>query len=274
MSADEVFTLHRGTAPLLLSLPHVGTRIPDDIAARLQPHALAVPDTDWHLDRLYDFAQALGASVIVPQHSRYCIDLNRPPENTPMYAGANNTELCPTRAFTGEPLYLDGEAPGEAEIAERLRRYWHPYHDALEAELARLKALHGHALLFDGHSIKSELPWLFDGRLPDLNLGTASGMSCSAALRDALGAALAAQTRYTQVVDGRFKGGYITRRYGRPAEGVQAVQMEMCWHCIMDEGPPYAYDRARAAQVRPLLRQLLTTMLASAPPAVAAGSAT
>ena len=262
MSADEVFTLHRGTAPLLLSLPHVGTRIPDDIAARLQPHALAVPDTDWHLDRLYDFAQALGASVIVPQHSRYCIDLNRPPENTPMYAGANNTELCPTRAFTGEPLYLDGEAPGEAEIAERLRRYWHPYHDALEAELARLKALHGHALLFDGHSIKSELPWLFEGRLPDLNLGTASGASCEPALRDALAAVLATQGRYTQVVDGRFKGGYITRRYGRPAEGVQAVQLEMCWRCYMPEALPYAYDAQRAAGVQPLLRDLLAAMLA------------
>ena len=261
--SNEIFILYRGTTALLVSLPHVGTVIPDDIAARLRPHALAVPDTDWHLERLYAFARdELGASVIVPRFSRYCIDLNRPPENTPMYAGANNTELCPTRDFTGAALYRDGAAPDDAEVARRLQRYWRPYHDALAEELARLKAAHGHALLFDGHSIKSELPWLFDGRLPDLNLGTASGASCEPALRDALAAVLATQGRYTHVVDGRFKGGYITRRYGRPAEGVQAVQLEMCWRCYMPEAPPYAYDAQRAAGVQPLLRDLLAAMLA------------
>jgi len=265
MSAEQTFTLHRGTRPLLVSLPHVGTLIPDDIRPHLLPRALAVADTDWHLETLYAFARELGASVIVPRYSRYCIDLNRPPENTPMYAGSNNTELCPTRDFTGEPLYRDGEAPDDAEVARRLRTYWSPYHDALAAELARLKAAHGHALLFDGHSIKSELPWLFEGRLPDLNLGTADGASCDAALRTALAAVLGAQARFTQVVDGRFKGGYITRRYGRPAEGVHAVQLEMCWRCIMDEAPPFTYDATRAAEVQPLLRQLLEAMLAFAP---------
>jgi N-formylglutamate deformylase len=256
------FTLHRGRTPLLVSLPHVGTAIPPDIAARLLPRALAVPDTDWHLERLYAFAHdELGASLIVPHWSRYCVDLNRPPENTPMYAGANNTELCPTRAFTGESLYRDGAAPDDAEVQRRLRLYWHPYHDALAAELARLKAVHGHALLYDGHSIKSELPWLFEGRLPDLNLGTASGTSCDPALRAALAAVLGAQTRFTQVVDGRFKGGTITRRYGRPGEGVHAVQMEMAWRCVMDEAPPYVYGAARAALVQPVLRALLQAML-------------
>ena len=269
---DAVFTLHRGTAPLLVSVPHVGTEIPADIAARLRPHALAVPDTDWHLDRLYAFAHDdLGASLIVPRFSRYCIDLNRPPENTPMYAGANNTELCPTRDFTGAPIYRDGAAPDGAEIARRLGLYWRPYHDALAAELARLKAAHGRAMLWDGHSIKSELPWLFDGRLPDLNLGTAGGESCAPALREALAAVLVAQSRFSHVVDGRFKGGFITRRYGRPAAGVHAVQMEMCWHCVMDEAPPYAYDAARAATVQPLLRRLLVQMLA--PPAAPAAGA-
>jgi N-formylglutamate deformylase len=262
--SEDIFTLHRGTTALLVSLPHVGTVIPDDIAARLRPHALAVADTDWHLDRLYAFARdELGASVIVPRFSRYCIDLNRPPENTPMYAGANNTELCPTRDFTGAPLYRDGAAPDDDDVARRLQRYWRPYHDALAGELARLKAAHDHALLFDGHSIKSELPWLFDGRLPDLNLGTASGASCGPELRDALAAVLAAQGRYTQVVDGRFKGGYITRRYGRPAEGVQAVQLEMCWRCYMHEDAPFAYDAQRAAGVLPLLRELLAAMLSA-----------
>ena len=258
MNDNTVFTLHRGTTPLLVSLPHVGTELPPDIVLRLRAHALAVADTDWHLDQLYAFARdELGASMIVPRYSRYCIDLNRPPENTPMYPSTNNTELCPTHAFTGEPLYLHGEAPDEAEIERRLATYWRPYHDVLAGELARIKAAHGHAVLFDGHSIKSELPWLFEGRLPDLNLGTASGTSCDPALRSALGDVLAAQTQFTQVVDGRFKGGYITRQYGRPAEGVHAVQLEMCWRCYMDEAPPFEFDPARAAGVLPLLRELL-----------------
>ena len=262
MNEEDIFSLHRGTLPLLVSLPHVGTVIPDDIRPHLQPGALAVEDTDWHLETLYAFTRELGASVIVPRVSRYCIDLNRPPGNTPMYAGSNNTELCPTHAFSGKPLYRDGQAPDDAEIARRLEAYWRPYHDALAAELARLKAGHGRVVLFDGHSIKSELPWLFDGRLPDLNLGTAGGASCDPALRSALGRVLAAQSHFTQVVDGRFKGGYITRQYGRPAEGVHAVQLEMCWCCYMEEAPPFHYDPGRAAGVLPLLRQLVATMLA------------
>ena len=177
----EVYTLHRGTTPLLVSVPHVGTDIPPDIAEALQPRALLTEDADWFLDRLYAFAVALGASLIVPRYSRYVVDLNRPPENTPMYPGANNTELVPTRFFSGEPLYRDGMAPDDAEVARRVASYWRPYHDTLAAELARLQAEHGHATLFDGHSIQSELPWLFEGRLPDLNLGTASGTSCAPA---------------------------------------------------------------------------------------------
>ncbi len=255
----DVFTLHRGTTPLLVSLPHVGTQIPADIAAMLQPRALLTEDTDWHLERLYAFAVALGASLIVPTFSRYVIDLNRPPENTPMYPGVNNTELCPTRFFTGEPLYRDGAAPGGAEVARRVAGYWRPYHDALEAELARLQAVHGHALLFDGHSIQPELPWLFEGRLPDLNLGTAGGSSCAPALRDRLAAVLTAHPAHSHVVDGRFKGGHITRHHGRPAQGRHAVQMEMGWHCYMS--PPHSYDEARAAQVQPVLRGLLQAMI-------------
>ncbi|HEX7384319.1 MAG TPA: N-formylglutamate amidohydrolase, partial [Burkholderiaceae bacterium] len=211
---------------------------------------------------LYGFVRGLGASTLVPRLSRYCIDLNRPPENTPMYLGANNTELCPTRAFSGEPIYRAGCAPDAAEVAHRLQRYWQPYHEALAGELARLKAAHGHALLFDAHSIKSELPWLFEGRLPDLNLGTAEGASCGAPLRDALSRVLQSQSRYTHAVDGRFKGGFITRRYGRPHEGVQAVQLEMGWRCYMAEQPPYEVDGARAEQLRPVLRALIETMLA------------
>lgn len=263
--SNPVFTLHRGSQPLLVSVPHVGTQIPDDIAATLQPRALATEDADWHLERLYAFAIELGASMIVPRCARYVVDLNRPPENTPMYPGANNTELVPTRFFTGEPLYRDGLAPDAAEVERRVAEYWHPYHDALRGELERLRAVHGRAVLFDGHSIQAELPWLFEGRLPDLSLGTDAGSSCAPALRDRLAAVLAAQQRFSHVVDGRFKGGFITRHYGRPDEGWHAVQMEMCWHCYMRPLPPQAagqaYDEARAAEVQPLLRRLAQAMI-------------
>ena len=262
---DAVFTLHRGRSPLLVSVPHVGTAIPDALRPRLVQRALAVEDTDWHLDRVYAFAKALGASLLVPRWSRYVVDLNRPPEDAPMYPGANNTELVPTRLFTGEPLYRDGQAPDAAEVAQRRERWWRPYHDALAGELARLKAAHGHALLWDGHSIKSRLPWLFDGTLPDLNLGTAAGASCAPSLRAALVGVLEGQREFTHVADGRFKGGYITRHYGRPADGVHAVQLEMCWSTYMAEEPPYALDPKRLARVQPVLERLLAAMLAWRP---------
>jgi N-formylglutamate deformylase len=258
---NEVFTLHRGHAPLLVSVPHAGTEIPADQRHRYTERALQVEDTDWFLDRLYAFVTALGASLIVPRCSRYLIDLNRPSGNAPMYPGRNNTELVPTRHFTGEPIYREGLAPEAAEIARRVERYWQPYHAALEAELARLQAAHGHAVLFDAHSIKSELPWLFEGRLPHMNLGTVNGTSCAPALRDALAAAFAAEPRYEHVVDGRFQGGHITRHFGRPALGRHAVQLEMCWRAYMDEAPPYRWHEARAAEVTPLLRRLVQTMI-------------
>jgi N-formylglutamate deformylase len=258
---DESYTLLRGSTPLLVSVPHAGREIPPGLRERFVPRALDVEDTDWHLDRLYAFAhERLGASLLLPRHSRYVVDLNRPSDNAPMYPGANNTELCPTRFFTGEPLYRDGRAPDDADVRERVERYWQPYHDALRGELARLKAAHGHAMLFEGHSIKSRLPWLFDGQLPDLNLGTVDGSSCDPALRSALGAVLAAQDDWTHVVDGRFKGGHITRHYGDPSQGVHAVQLEMCWRCYLDEERPQQWDDERAQRITPLLERLLRTM--------------
>jgi N-formylglutamate deformylase len=263
---NDIYTLQRGTAPLLVSLPHAGRTIAAEVAPRLAPRALAVEDSDWHLERLYAFVAEAGASLIVPRFSRYVIDLNRPPEDAPMYPGANNTELCPTRFFSGDALYREGQAPDAAEIERRRARYWRPYHDALREELQRLRDAHGHAVLFDGHSIKSELPWLFEGRLPDLNLGSAGGASCAGSLRDSLAALLEGQDDFTQVVDGRFKGGYITRHYGRPHEGIHAVQLEMAWRCYLaDESHPEAYDEREAERVRPLLRRLVQAMLAWKP---------
>jgi N-formylglutamate deformylase len=259
------FTLHRGRTPLLISVPHVGLHIPADIAARMHPRATQVEDADRHLDRLYAFALEMGAGLIVPRAARYVVDLNRPPEDTPMYPGVNNTGLCPRHFFTGEPLYLPGQEPDAAEVQQRVAQWWRPYHDALQAELQRLRAEHGHALLWEGHSICAEVPWLFEGRLPDLNLGTVEGRSCSPALRERLGAVLAAQSGHSWVLDGRFKGGHITRRYGQPAQGVHAVQMEMGWHCCMQPQAPWAWDKAAATRVQPVLRALLQAMLAWRP---------
>jgi len=259
--SEPIFALHRGTMPLLVSLPHAGTAIAVEVRERLVARALDVEDTDWFLDQLYAFVRDMGASLIVPHHSRYVVDLNRPPHDAPMYAGVNNTELCPTRFFTGDALYRAGCEPDAAEIERRRQIYWRPYHDALGTELARIRGTHGHAILFDGHSIKSVLPWLFEGRLPDLNLGTVNGASCAPTLRGALARVLAAQTAFTQVIDGRFKGGHITREYGRPADAVHAIQLEMCWSCYMREEPPFRVDPARAAMLRPVLRALVHAML-------------
>ncbi len=261
MTADHsAFQFSRGTVPLLVSLPHCGELIPDELRDAYDPRAFRLEDTDWHLQRLYGFAWQLGASVLLPRASRYVIDLNRPPDDAPMYPAANNTELCPTRFFTGDPLYLDGRAPSADEIAQRTRAWWQPYHRALQAEIDRLRAEHGHVVLFDGHSIKSELPWLFEGRLPALNLGTVDGTSCAPSLRDALADVLGGQHGYSHAVDGRFKGGYITRHYGQPAQDVHAVQLEMTWACYMDEDAPYKYRNDRAVEVTPVLEDLLRTM--------------
>ena len=254
------FTLERGTAPLLVSLPHDGSEIPDDLLARLTVDARRAPDTDWHVSTLYAFARELGASILKPRYSRYVVDLNRPPDDVSLYPGQNTTGLCPIVAFTGAPIYLDGAQPTPGEIAARVDAYWRPYHEALAGELARIRAAHGRVVLWEGHSIRSECPFLFDGRLPDFNLGTAAGASCGAALQSRLTAVLEAQSRYSHVVNGRFKGGYITRHYGRPAEGVEAVQLELAQLNYMDEDS-FAYDAAKASGVQAVIRDLLVAAL-------------
>jgi N-formylglutamate deformylase len=202
-----------------------------------------------------------GASILVPSHSRYVVDLNRPQDDTSLYPGQNTTGLCPAVRFSGDPVYLEGQAPDAPEIAARVERYWRPYHDALAAELARLHARHGRVVLWEGHSIRGEVPFLFEGRLPDLNLGTAGGASCSQALQARLEAVLSAQSNYDWVANGRFKGGHITRHYGRPAEGVDAVQLEISQRNYMDEDS-FDWDEAGASRLQSLLRELLETALA------------
>jgi N-formylglutamate deformylase len=257
----EIATLHRGTRPLLVSLPHDGSYIPPDLAARMAPESRRAPDTDWHVSRLYAFAKLMGASVLVPSHSRYVVDLNRPPDDVSLYPGQNTTGLCPAVRFSGEPVYLEGQSPSPDEIAARVERYWRPYHALLAEELARLRAAHGRVLLWEGHSIRAVCPFLFEGVLPDLNLGTSGGASCAPALQSRLEAVMAAQRDYGWIANGRFKGGYITRHYGRPAQGVDAVQLELAQSNYMDEDS-FEWDQARAARLQPLLRSLLEAALA------------
>jgi len=262
MSPTTTFVLQQGNVPLLVSMPHIGTDIPVDLRAHYVPRALEVEDTDWHLARLYNFLGELGASVLTPRMSRYVIDLNRPPDDAPMYPGASNTELCPTRFFTGEPLYQPGREPGPEERTRRRDLYWQPYHAALQSELVRLRALHGHVVLWDAHSIRSQIPWLFDGRLPDLSVGTAGGVSAAVALAEAVMRACAdALPPCSSVLNGRFKGGYITRHYGRPASQVHAIQLEMCQCLYMQEAAPFRYDPMLASAIQPLLKEMLASAL-------------
>jgi N-formylglutamate deformylase len=261
----ETYTLARGDSPLLISFPHVGTLIPADQRYRYTPRALDVEDTDWFLDQLYGFAAALGASTIVPRFSRYLIDLNRSSDNAPMYAGQNNTELCPTRHFSGDVLYREQLAPDAAEIARRVTHFWQPYHDALRDELARIRSTHGFAVLLDAHSIMSELPWLFEGRLPNMSVGTANGASCDPSVTAAVMRVFAAQTEFSHVLNGRFKGGHITRHFGSPGDGIHAIQLEMCCRSYMNETPPYRWDDAMAARVTPLLHAFVGALLGWTP---------
>ena len=257
----DAFHFSRGSSPLLLSIPHCGTHIPPELAARMTPAALRVPDTDWHLPLLYDFAGELGASVLAATHSRYVIDLNRPEDDANLYPGQDTTGLVPRDTFAKEALYTAGKEADEAEICARKAQYWRPYHAQLAGELARIKAQHGYALLWDAHSIASQVPRFFPGRLTDLNLGTAGGTSCGPGLGEALLGIAQQEKRYSAVLNGRFKGGYITRSYGDPAKQVHAVQLELSWAAYMDETWPYAYRADLAQQVRPLLRRLLEAML-------------
>lgn len=259
-SHDEAFDLHRGSAPLLVAMPHVGIGIPDELINRLTPRALELVDTDWHVDTLYAHAAALGCSILKARYSRYVIDLNRAPEDTPMYAGKPNTGLLPTLTFDGEPLYVDGREPAGDEAAFRLGRYWRPYHEALEQELERIHQQYGYALLWDGHSIRSRVPRLFDGELPDLNLGTNDGASCAPSLGAALAAQAADSGDYTYVLNGRFKGGYTTRHYGRPERGIHAVQLEVTQRCYLrKERAPFEVSPMKGPRFADVVGKLVET---------------
>ncbi|MET3107238.1 N-formylglutamate deformylase [Oxalobacteraceae bacterium GrIS 2.11] len=258
------FHFKAGSAPLLISMPHVGTAIPADLASDMEEIALIRADTDWHLPLLYNMAEQLGASVISAEYSRYVIDLNRPKEDSNLYPGQDTTGLCPIDTFAKQTLYRTGRVPDAASIAQRVEKYWQPYHDQLRSELDRIKQQHGIALLWDAHSIASIVPRFFSGKLPDFNFGTADQKSCDLDLQLAVKNCIQQSPHakpYTHIFNGRFKGGHITRHYGQPANQIHAIQLEMSQCVYMEEAAPFNYRPDLAANVQPLLNELLTTCL-------------
>ncbi|MBZ0128117.1 MAG: N-formylglutamate deformylase [Rhodobacteraceae bacterium] len=249
----------RGTSPLVLGLPHTGTELPDDCAARLNDHGRGMDDTDWHIHMLYAGLVADATSVRTKIH-RYAIDVNRDPGGNSLYPGQNTTGLCPLTDFDGRAIYRDGQEPDEAEIARR-REAWHaPYHAAIAAELARVRELHGFAILYDCHSIRSHIPFLFDGRLPDFNIGTNNGATCDPGVEALVREACETANGYTTIINGRFKGGWTTRHYGQPADGLHAIQMELAQSAYMLERAPWSYDRPAAERLRKHLKTILETL--------------
>lgn len=263
---SDLLELLRGDAPLIVDVPHAGTFLPESLRERLTPVARTVPDTDWHVEKLYDFVPRTGATLLRATHSRYVVDLNRDPAGTALYRGADNTELCPTRTFANEAIYAT-DLPAGDEIAARTRDAFWPYHRVLEAEIERLRERHGYAVVLDGHSIPAQVPRFFAGRLPDFNLGTVDGTSCAPSLQALAAGVLAGASPFTSVVNGRFKGGWITRRYGAPDGGVHALQLEMAQAAYMDEAPPFRWDAARARPLVAVLERLVAALLTWKPPA-------
>jgi N-formylglutamate amidohydrolase len=248
----DCYSFHQGDSPLLVSVPHDGRELPASIAEKMTDAAKALPDTDWHIARLYEFAKDLGASMIVAKMSRYVVDLNRPADDASMYEGQRSTGLCPLQTFDGRDLY---SADASIDVEDRLTRYWRPYHDRLQKELETIRDNHGFALLWDAHSIASRMPTLFDGELPILNIGTYDGRSCASSLSNGVVKA-AQESPYDAVFNARFKGGYTTRHYGQPAQNIHAIQLELAQRAYMDE-LTREYDAEKASQLRDTLRQML-----------------
>lgn len=254
----DPFAFHAGNRPLLVSVPHDGRRVPPDVWERMTAAGKSLPDTDWHVSRLYDFVRDLGASLLVAEYSRYVVDLNRPASDEALYPGQVSTGVCPEQTFAGDDIYMSGGVlPGEA--GRRIEAFWLPYHARIEETLAEIRAQHGCALLWDAHSIPSSVPRLFDGELPELNIGTFGGRSTLPRVEAGI-AAVAEASPFSFVVNGRFQGGYITRHYGDPANGIHAVQLEIAQRAYMDEARG-EFDAVKASRLRDTLRQMLESYM-------------
>jgi formiminoglutamase len=256
----SLLEIHQGDGPLVLGLPHTGTEVPDGIAASLNDTGRALADTDWHIHRLYD-GLVDGITSVRTKIHRYVIDVNRDPGGISLYPGQNTTGLVPLTDFDGLPIYQQGQTPDAAEISARAVAYHAPYHAALAEQLDRVRARHGFAILYDCHSIRSHIPYLFDGTLPDFNIGTNNATTCAASIQTAVADICAHATGYTAILNGRFKGGWTTRHYGRPTEGLHAIQMELAQSTYLKaEAPPWRYDPAKSDHLRRHLKSILTAL--------------
>lgn len=260
----QAFEIQQGKGPIILGVPHAGTFVPGPVWRTLNATGQLLADTDWHVDRLYE-GLLPDATMVRAAFHRYVIDANRDPAGTSLYPGQNTTGLCPTTDFDGHPIYLDGAEPSDGDIEER-RAAWHAkYHAALAGEIERVRARHGIAVLYDCHSIRSGIPFLFEGVLPDFNIGDNGGQTCAPVLRDAVERITSGVQDFTSVTNGRFKGGWTIRHYGRPADGVHAIQMELAQKTYLTaEAPPFAYDTERAERLRGVLKQILAALDAAA----------
>ena len=249
--------VRRGSSPVILGLPHTGTFVPADIRDRLNDEGQKLRDTDWHVDRLYD-GLLPNATMVRATFHRYVIDANRDPTGASLYPGQNTTGLVPLTDFDDQPIWREGEEPTEADIAARRETFHAPYHAALAAEIERVRAEHGVAILYDCHSIRSHCPFLFDGKLPDFNIGTNEGRTCAPEIEAAVRETCAKAEGYTHIVNGRFKGGWTTRHYGQPSRGVHAIQIELTQSThLASEAMPFAYDEAKADRLRAHLGTIL-----------------
>jgi len=249
----------RGNAPLLISVPHAGIELPAEVAKQVVSQELAIGDADWHMDRIYDFVLDMDATMVKTAISRTAIDVNRDPSGASLYPGQATTELVPTTTFDGVPIYKPGCEPDASEVERRRGAYFDPYHSALQAEIDRLLAIHRRIVVYDCHSIRSVIPRLFEGELPVFNIGTNNGASADPGLTEIVRQACEASEK-PFVVNGRFRGGWITRHYGRPEQGVHAVQMELAQRIYMDEAKPGVIDPVRTEQAVTLLRPVLTAI--------------
>lgn len=250
----------RGTSPVILAFPHTGTLVPDDIADRLNDEGKKLRDTDWHIHLLYGGLLPNATTVRATFH-RYCIDANRDPTGTSLYPGQNTTSLVPLTDFDNQPIWKDGQQPTAAETGERIALYHRPYHAVLEAEIARVKALHGIAVVYDCHSIRSRCPFLFEGVLPDFNIGTDNGRTCAPEIERAVVDICSNAQDYSSVLNGRFRGGWTTRHYGRPETGVHAIQMELAQIShLQREEVPFELDQAKSRRLSKILAGVLTAV--------------
>lgn len=256
----DLYHYYPGTVPVVVNIPHAGVHVPPSLRERFTPEAAYIPDTDWHVERLYNFVQGMHIHLVVATHSRYVVDLNRNKISETLYPGSYNTGVIPTHSFDKAPIYKEGQEPDTQEIQERIATYWQPYHNQLQRVLQDCITKHGRVVLFDAHSIKSQVPSLFEGELPDLNIGTADGLSADKALTEKV-FALCGNSKYSAVVNGRFKGGFITRHYGKPESNCHAIQLELVQKNYMNEAQPYDYAPDKALELeRSVLRPLMSAL--------------